>query len=79
MKEYLLSWWTDLPWVRFETAKRMLLRHSEWRNATPEGGWQKLAAGKRFPRFGHVAYQQRCVLREGFRSRDVTSITVESK
>uniref|UniRef100_A0A7S0A1M6 Uncharacterized protein n=1 Tax=Pyrodinium bahamense TaxID=73915 RepID=A0A7S0A1M6_9DINO len=89
----LFSWWTDIPWMNLTVAGRMLewlstkgpmSRQSlvEWHPASgwhPANGWRNLSTGISFKRFEYVAYQQWCVLREGFRFRDVTNITGEAK
>merc|ERR1711920_690664 len=86
----LFSWWTDIPYVNLEVASRMLpmladeeqLRQEERAGSFPRGPtghWRDLAQNITFPRFEIIAYQQWCVLHEGFTFRDVTNLTRHAK
>jgi len=68
--------------VKLDIAKRMLGDVAS-RRQIPVGqgsnAWQELGQQVEFPRFEHIAYQQWCVLHEGFHFKDVTDITGEAK
>lgn len=74
----LFSWWTDLPWLNLSIASRMLESLSH-RKAAAVGGFRNLTRFISFPRFEYMAYQQWCVLHEGFSFKNVTNITGEAK
>jgi len=80
----LFSWWTDVPYLNLQVAKRMLESLArQWGNLA-EGmerpsQWRTLLRDMRFPAFEHLAYQQWCMLHEGFRMWDVTNLTGEAK
>lgn len=79
IQECLFSWWTDLPWVNLQVAEGMFSSLAAPREVIGEGGWQNLSRWVHFVRFEHIAYQQYCVLNEGFRFNDVTDLTGEAK
>jgi len=76
----LFSWWTDLPYVNLKVAERMLPAIvSKQPKAIPRneslGKWCLLAHSIFFDRFEHLAYQQWCVMHEGYHFDDVTAVT----
>jgi len=94
LEHCLFSWWTDLPWLNLTVAGEMLewLSRSRaprsrgslatWqptRGWRPAEGWRNLSVSVMFRRFEYLAYQQWCVLFEGFRFRDVTNLTGEAR
>eukprot|EP00931_Biecheleriopsis_adriatica_P081745 TRINITY_DN5509_c1_g2_i1.p1 TRINITY_DN5509_c1_g2~~TRINITY_DN5509_c1_g2_i1.p1 ORF type:complete len:469 (-),score=116.74 TRINITY_DN5509_c1_g2_i1:75-1376(-) len=74
----LWSWWTDLPWLNLEVAKRMVAKVAKT-DASKVESWRDVARNLRFPRFEYVAYQMFTMLYEGFDVRDVTNLTLEAK
>jgi len=80
IKNSLWSWWTDIPWLSLAVARRMMM-HLSGRTEEVESikDWGGLMSSFRFPRFEYLAYQQYCVMHEGFRFRDVTDVTMEAK
>jgi len=88
IEEVLFSWWTDLPYMNLAVAKRLLLSDSiEKRELSSEaasiaakvGRWEALLQQIAFTQFEHIAYQQWCILHEGYRLDDVTPITGMAK
>lgn len=76
----LFSWWTDVPYMNLEVAKRMLLALDKQEvksvpNADQLGKWCTLAHYILFPRFEHISYQQWCLMHEGYHWDDVTAVT----
>eukprot|EP00440_Ansanella_granifera_P012807 gb/GFBE01013910.1/.p1 GENE.gb/GFBE01013910.1/~~gb/GFBE01013910.1/.p1 ORF type:complete len:407 (+),score=83.29 gb/GFBE01013910.1/:1-1221(+) len=71
------SWWTDVPWMNLEVAKRMFSAMGKSKPQASEEGqkWKRISAGISWPCFEHMAYQQWCVLHEGFNFTDVTKQT----
>lgn len=78
LDKVLWSWWTDIPWLNLDVARRMFAQHEK---IEVEGvtSWRKVAQGISFPRFEYVAYQMWTMLYDGWDIRDVTSITLEAK
>jgi len=94
LEDCLFSWWTDLPWLNLTVAGQLLEWASKanfpkgrgsvvkwqptpgWR---PANGWRNLSVAVHFNRFEYMAYQQWCVLFEGFHFRDVTNTTGEAR
>jgi len=78
----LFSWWTNLPYVKLDVAKRMLEHVASQKQIQIGKGsnaWQELGQHITFPRFEHIAYQHWCILHEGFHFKDVTDITGQAK
>lgn len=76
INKVLFSWWTDLPWMNLTVVGRMF---SGMTGMRPTLGWRNLSTLIAWRPFEHIAYQQWCVLHEGFRFRDVTELTGEAR
>lgn len=75
VEQVLYSWWTDLPYVNLKVAERMLTavaRRSSIQVPAGPDRWKSLGRELTFPRFEYIAYQQWCVLNEGYHFHDVT-------
>lgn len=78
LKKVIWTWWTELPIVRLEVAKRMMVQLSRQSGPGPIS-WRAVTQNIFFPRFEHVVYQMWCMLYEGWDIQDVTNITLEAK
>eukprot|EP00435_Cladocopium_sp_Y103_P039452 s1780_g10.t1 len=78
LKKVIWTWWTELPIVRLDVAKRMLVQLSRQSGPGPIS-WRAVTQNIFFPRFEHVVYQMWCMLYEGWDIQDVTNITLEAK
>ncbi|CAJ1372797.1 unnamed protein product [Effrenium voratum] len=78
LKHVIWTWWTDLPWVRLDVAKRMMA-HLAKTNMEEVTSWRQVAQRLFFPRFEYVLYQMWTMLYDGWDIRDVTNITKEAK
>eukprot|EP00434_Breviolum_minutum_P008536 symbB.v1.2.007530.t1/scaffold462.1/size201456/20 len=78
LKKVIWTWWTELPIVRLDVAKRMLLYLSH-QTGSEKKSWRDVSQQIFFPRFEHVVYQMWCMLYEGWDVKDVTDVTLEAK
>ncbi|CAE7226617.1 GST3 [Symbiodinium natans] len=64
LEHVLWSWWTDIPWLNLDVARRMFAQHEKLK-LKDVTSWRKVAQGINFPRFEYVAYQMWTMLHEG--------------
>lgn len=80
IEDCLFSWWTDLPWTNLQIAQRMVTFLASTK-APPNASssWSNLIQPIHFTPFEYIAYQQFCMLNEGYHINDVTNLTGEAK
>ncbi|CAK0907152.1 unnamed protein product [Prorocentrum cordatum] len=74
------TWWTDLPYVNLRVASRMLvfLGGGRAKLETANCSFQSLSRSLEYTPFEHLAYQQWCVLHEGFAFRDMSDVVTST-